>query len=398
MADLADVANAVNAVVTSAIYPNGTSSPPIAGDTAVIYNGWPLPTDLENMVTSFHAQVVTARTITSIYPRPGVFRNTSRYFPGWQEVSRPTATLTASIDTTSGVFITIAGSPPGATGPVQNVGAIVQYGGIKSAFVYQTTAADTLDSIAANLADLINVATPASVAGAVISVQAATTLTVRIGVIGVIGSEQRRQSVRIDINIWAPSPALRDLIAGPVREAFAQFDYLTLADGFAARCQAAADHWLDDPEKAGLYRRLLSFEVDYPTTLEVGAAEIIVFEVTGIAPYTLVYGGPAVLPTPPPPGPTPGPEPLPFYPPIPVPATAAAGSEALFELEELTVFSLPNGSATPQYITVVDNLGLASPTNPITINLTLRVGSVFVFTEPGMAVRFAWSGAYWIPT
>ena len=249
------------------------------------------------------------------------------------------------------------------------------------------------NSIAANLADLINVATPASVAGAVISVQAASSLTVRIGVIGVIGSEQRRQSVRIDINIWAPSPALRDLIAAPVRETFAQFDYLTLADGYAARCQAAADHWLDDPEKAGLYRRLLSFEVDYPTTLEVGAAEIIVFEVTGIAPYPLVYGGPAVLPTPPSPGPTPGPEPLPFYPPVPVPATAAAGIE-LVELGSQNPYLLANGTTVGQTVLIIDNLGLASIANPLTINGNFNIGgsslASLVMMQTGQGVLAVW--------
>ncbi len=275
MADLADVVSALAVSATAAVYPSGTSNPPVAGGAVTIFHGWPTPNDLDLVVKNFNAAPSVPRTIVSIYPRPGMYRNTSRNPSKWRELSRPTKTITAGI---AGNAVTIGGAAPGLSGPAQNVGLIIGYGRTKRDFVYQTLTSDTLSTIATALAALVNAATPASAAGAVITIPNAWSIATRVGITGVAVRELRRQEETVDVNIWAPSPGLRDQIAGPIRTAFAKFDFLTLADGFAARVRAAGDNWMDDPEKVGLYRRLLSFEVDYPTTESMPAAEIIVFE------------------------------------------------------------------------------------------------------------------------
>lgn len=287
MADISDVTSEVANQVTLAVYPNGTSQPPVAGDQITILQGWPLDTDLDHMVASFNAAVSpVVAALISIYPRPGMYRNTSRYPSNWQEVSRPTHTITL---TASDVTVTVGGTAPGSSGPIQNLGLIIGFGSQTQSFVYQTQASDTLASIAAALAALVNAETPASAVGPVITIPAATSITARIGIIGTVARELRRQIERIDISIWCPSPPLRDQIGAPIRTAFAKFDYLTLADGFAARSRAGDDHWLDDPEKAGLYRRCMGFDIDYPTTETMTGTEIIVFQnstIQGFSPGT----------------------------------------------------------------------------------------------------------------
>ncbi len=273
MADLSDVTGEVANQVTLAVYPNGPSQPPIAGNKLSIMQGWPLDTDLDQMVQAFNVSPPVAGPLISIYPRPGMYRNTSRYPSKWQDLSRPAKTVTATV---SDITVTIGGTPGGTN--TQNVALIVGFGSAKQAFVYQTQTANTLNDIATNLAALVNLQTPATAVGSVITIPAAWSLTARVGIIGISTRELRRQVERIDINVWCPSPALRDQIAKPIRQAFAGFDYLTLADGFAARCRAADDHWLDDPEKVGLYRRCMGFDIDYPTTEAKPSAEIVVFQ------------------------------------------------------------------------------------------------------------------------
>lgn len=282
MADLSDVVNALNAVVTTAVYPSGLPPAlPVAGDTAQVFNGWPLPADLQALIDDYHRQVRIARTIVSIYPRTGMFKNTSRWPSIWQEIGRSSASITASIDST-GTIVTFGGNPP--VDNTQNIAIVGLINGIQQVFSYQTVPSDTVNSIAAALTKRINAGSEFPQAwnfGPVIQFASASELVVRIGVFGVVGREQRRQEERIDINVWTASPELRDQVGVPVREAFAQYDFLTLPDGFGARIRCAGDHWLDDPEKIGLYRRMLSFDVDYATTQLAGAAEIIVFQAVG---------------------------------------------------------------------------------------------------------------------
>jgi hypothetical protein len=278
MADLADVTSEIANRVTAAVYPNGVPpQPPIAGNAVTVMQGWPLPEDLDAIVVDQFAATVVARILVSIFPRPGMYRNTSRYPTKWLDQTRPAKTLTS---VAAGVTVTIGGAAPGVGGPVQNIALIVGFGGGRRSFVYTTLAGDTITTIAAALASLVNAATPASSVGPVITIAAAFSITARVGIIGTVARELRRQVERVDINIWAPSPTLRDQIAAPVRTALANLDWLTMADNFAARIRACDDHWLDDPEKAGLFRRLLGYDIEYPTTESKAASEIIVFQST----------------------------------------------------------------------------------------------------------------------
>lgn len=286
MADISDVTALLASEVTAIVYPTGTSNPPVGGSAIAVMEGWPLPDDIDQMVAQYRAGVT--QSLISIYPR-GMFHNTSRYPTKWIEVSRPTKTITGAIDP-SGTEVTLAGTVT----PDQNVGLIVGYGNTHQAFVYTTSSSDTLQAVAAALAALVNAATPAISAGPVITIPAAYSMTFRVGVIGTIGRELRRQCERFDIHVWVPAPALRGTIGAPIRTAFGKVDFLTFSDGFAGRIQAGDDHWLDDPEKAGLWRRVMGFDIDYPTTESMPASEIIVFEASQAGGQTALGTAPVV--------------------------------------------------------------------------------------------------------
>ncbi|HZT90282.1 MAG TPA: hypothetical protein VFA12_20245 [Stellaceae bacterium] len=281
MADLVDVCNALKSIALTALgIPSGGGLSTVVPNTLIaIGNGWPTEATLNGIAASYSA--ANPQALISIYPVPNGFRNLTRNPAKWQELSRPTATLTITV---AGDTLTIGGAAPGANGAVQNVAAIVGFGTAYQGFVYQTTPSDTLNTIAASLAALINAATPASAVGEVITIPAAFSIIGRIGVTGTAIREISRQAQMVDLHVWTPTPALRDQIGIPLRQALsAQFtagciEWVTLADGSGMRITMGADHWLDDPEKANLYRRIIGVECDYATTQTIAAAEIIVME------------------------------------------------------------------------------------------------------------------------
>jgi hypothetical protein len=287
MADIADVVAALATLATTSLYPNGTSGPPAAGSMVTIEQGWPLPGDLDALVVDFTASPSLARAIVSVYPRPGSYRNTSRYPARWQEQSRPAKTLTAAV---AGNQVTLGGAIAAGC----NIALIVGFGSGHQAFVYRTLTGDTLASAAASLAALVNAMTPASATGAAVTIPAAFAITARIGVDGTAIAELRRQVQTVDLHIWTPSPGLRDQLGAPLRVALAQNEFTVMPDLTAAQLWVAGDHWLDDPEKAGLYRRLIMVEAEYATTAVMSAAEIIVEEAQTEAGKTALGTAPQV--------------------------------------------------------------------------------------------------------
>jgi len=247
-----------------------------APGNAMVMAGWPLPSDLDKMVTAYNGGEVstTTKPIVSIYPRPNSTRKTSRYFSKWQELSRPSKTVTLTVD---GNQVSVGGAAPGGSGAVQNLVLVVEFGSGTQAFNYQTASGDSLATIATNLAAVVNAVTPASASGEVITVTDAASIVARVGVIGTVVREKRRQSEVFDIHVWVPSPGFRKTVGAPIRDAFSDIDQLTLVDGFAARVRCCGDEWLDDPDKAGIWRRCIAFDVDYPTTETAAAAEILTF-------------------------------------------------------------------------------------------------------------------------
>ena len=272
MADITDVYNALTSVIQSVLYPSGAPSPnepsPVTETVCRYYPGWPQKAQLDEDIAAGIVNV-------SVFNAPG-YRNTTRYPWKWQRTAAPTITLTATVDPT-GTEITIGGT----VSTPQNVAAII--GG--AAFVYQVKSSDTLDSIAAGLAALIAAGGyDASAAGAVITVEDAPPVTAEIGGVSTVSMETMREERRFQIDVWAPTPALRDAASKPVKAAIAALHFLPLADGSNARIVTAGDMMADETAKQLIYRRTLLYQVEFATTQQQQVPQV-------VAAGTTVQGG-----------------------------------------------------------------------------------------------------------
>lgn len=256
MADVSDIESVLVSTITQALYPNGTGNPSVAGADCKIYRGWPIPANL-------NADLSAGKINVSVFPQD-VEQRTTRYPRTYQELTTPTVTLTL---TASGTTITTGGTP--AT-PL-NAAALVN----GKAYVYAVQNGDTLDAIATGLAALINADTPASSSGAVITIPAAKQLVARVGGVGTVIRETKRQKRGFQITFWCPTPALRDTVVPPVDKALADIDFLTLPDGTAGWLRYERSPISDRIERAALYRRDLIYSVEYGTTDTADAPQIV---------------------------------------------------------------------------------------------------------------------------
>jgi hypothetical protein len=264
LSDVSDVENVLVSTIAQIVYPNGTASPSIVNTDCRIYRGWPIPANLD-------ADLNAGRINISVYPQPTEQR-TTRHPRDWQPlpVTPPTLTLTAA-----GTTITVGGTP---STPV-NAAALVNGKG----YVYAVQPGDVLATIATGLAALINADTPASSSGPVITVPGAHQIAARVGTVGTLIRETKRQKRSFQITCWSPTPALRDAIVPPIDQALADIDYLSLADGTGGRLLYERSIVSDRVERAGLYRRDLIYSVEYGTTDIQSATQIVteLFNITG---------------------------------------------------------------------------------------------------------------------
>ena len=258
MASVTDVLNALVAVFAQTMYPNGTASLlSAAGVQLKIYGGWPNSATLD-------ADLAAGTCHISAWPRPEE-TNTTRFPKDWTQVSLATKTVTATI---AGNTLTIGGT----VSTPQNVMVLCN----NKPYVYAVQATDTLNSIATGLAALVNVGVPGtSSTGSVITFPTNAVLEVaRIGVSGVLIRETRRQAKRFQITVWADSPTNRDAVANPIDVALSDIEFLTLADGFAARLIYFGQFETDDVQKQLLYRRDFLYTIEYATIETTGATSI----------------------------------------------------------------------------------------------------------------------------
>lgn len=252
MADLIDVENALVALISQTLYPNGTALPSVAGLPVKVYAGWPTSNQLDADLRAGTANI-------SVYPG-GSERNTTRYPKTWQTLAVNVPTLTLTI---SGQTVTVGGAMPSPFF-AHNFALLV---GRKN-YAYALQATDTLTSIATALAALLAVDYPgATSAGAVITLPVSAHVTAaKVGVTGTSIREIRRQERVFQITAWCDTPAHRDAVVQPVDIALAATEFLTLADGTAARLIYKGSPVTDATQKAKLYRRDLLYTVEYATT------------------------------------------------------------------------------------------------------------------------------------
>lgn len=270
MADQSDVEIGLKTIVDAVLYPTGQSGNPpltIAGAPCRIERGWPDQTRLD-------ADLRAGIFNVTIYPRPNMERNTSRYQSSEQVISINPTTYTL---TGAGQTVTVGGAAPGAF-YAQNICVVVN----QWPYIVAASPGETAAQVAAALQALISVDFPAaSVVGAVITLPAGARIgALSVGATGLVLSEVGRQEKQFQICFWCPSPDLRDLAVKSVDAALRSYQFITLADGSRGRLTYHGTNSFDGPQKELLYRRDLFYSVEWATTLASTAVQILSFGYT----------------------------------------------------------------------------------------------------------------------
>ena len=283
MADLADIENAMKALIVGWCYPNGTSQPSaIKGALPVrVVRGWPNANDLK---ASFHPETLDPpqpgrpkSAFISIYAAPGSERQTTRYPREWQTLTNAAPTITATL---AAGTITLGGT---VTTP--QLVAVLAYG---RPFVYAVQQADTLATIAAALTTMISASGQATSNGAVLTVPSPK-LGCSVGGFGTMWRELRRQERLIMVTVWCATPEQRDAVAGLVDNYFAGagsdngLEFINLPDGSMARLQYARTMPTDVDQLSGSFRRDLIYSLEYATTETASVAQVVAFDVVATA-------------------------------------------------------------------------------------------------------------------
>jgi hypothetical protein len=249
MADQSDVETALVNLAASAIYPLGTTAASVTGAVCRLYRGWPTNAALENDLAAGICHV-------SIIGLPATQTGVAQFPSSWEIPAPLLPALSAMVD---GDTVTFAGEA-----------AIGQLAGILAddeAFAYRTRAGDNPASVAASLAALITPLRITTVSGASVTVPGAARLIGRVVADQTALMQTRRQRGEFRMTCWCADPGSRDATAAAIDAGCAQTPFLSLADGTVGRLIYVRDAVTDDLSTLPLYRRELTYSVEYPTTL-----------------------------------------------------------------------------------------------------------------------------------
>lgn len=262
MADTSDVEACLVSAIAAAVYPNGTGAASALLNAAPckVFRGWPVDANLRDDLAAGIASV-------SVYPRNGVERNRTAYPREPVKASAATKTITVAV---SGARITIGGT----VSTPQTILILANHVAVH----YAVQPADTLTSVATGVATALAGPFPGTTnVGAVVTVAGQPgELTVRVVTTTSQATEIRRVDKQYQISLWAPTPELRDSLAGVVDPALTRPIFLLLPDGGHGWVRYDSTLLFDTAEEEGLYRRDLFYAVEYAmldltTDYEVGA-------------------------------------------------------------------------------------------------------------------------------
>lgn len=262
MADLSDVTAYLETATTAAVYPNGTSQPSIAAMDVRIFEGWPLPDQLDrDMAGTMLAgtpPIVTPRTNgplsnVSIFPMAGMNSSTYQIQDATYVISQPVYGLAVSI---VGQVITVTGTP--GTGEYLSIIADRSFAysrsGISAAAIIASLAAD----IAVNYPGVSSTSTT-------LTIPFSFALVVRQGGIGVLGKAIHRQKQSVMVSVWSPNHRARTLLAKAIDVALKKQIRIVLPDTSQMILCYNRTNFNDDKQMASIYRRDIIYDAEYAT-------------------------------------------------------------------------------------------------------------------------------------
>jgi hypothetical protein len=254
MADIADVLNALAALVAAALYPDGAfdaQAHPLAstaGPIVKIMRGTPFAKQLDE---DLRAGIVNV----TVNERSDLGRTTTRFLLDWSTTSIQPSTLKATIAQNS---VTFTGSVTTGQGIMLLVDG--------QPYAYQCQVGDTLSSVASALVGLISLDKPVASQAEVLSIPNARKITIREVTTGTSIRPVRQQTAALMVKVYAPSFSIRDAVGGAVDAVLATITRLALEDGSVAMLRYSGTSYDDRPQKALTFTRTLLYQAEYSTT------------------------------------------------------------------------------------------------------------------------------------
>jgi hypothetical protein len=229
------------------LYPNGTSDASIPGTDCRVYRGWPNSAALDADLTAGAIHV-------TIFPGGGTDRTTTRYPERWHGVPA-CPRLNGAV---SGTSVTFTGNAE-----VGQVAGILVDG---HSYAYRTRIGDTPSSVAANLATMIRNHSIVHLSNNSLTVAGGGMVLARVVADAPAQIELRRQEQAFRITCWCPTPAVRDTTASTIDLSLSSLRFISMRDGTKGRLLFVSSAAFDQSQNARLYRRDLTYSVEYPTT------------------------------------------------------------------------------------------------------------------------------------
>lgn len=284
MADISDVSTVLLGVAGAALYPvpptaaDGIANS-IAGIPARLYEGWPLPSQLDADLKGIDKDGIAYKVDgagqpvplmhVSVYPEATIAASASV-----AQVSEPAFVIEPAVH---GVTATVSGD--GQTVTLSGTPTATEYVSLNvdGRFIYSRLGTTTDVIIAALLADIVADFPAATASGHSLTIPNAIDITVRIGAAGLMGRILHRQRQRVKVSVWAPDHAVRTKAAEAIDVAMKQNMRLALPDTSQAiltyESTFLTDHW----ETVGVYRRDLIYSVEFATIEKFTAYEVTAF-------------------------------------------------------------------------------------------------------------------------
>lgn len=248
MADESDVEAALVNVVSAALYPYGTGEASVPGPDCRIYRGWPNSAALD-------ADLAAGKVNVTVFPGSGTGRTTTRFMEQWLGTpAQPSLTVMVA-----GSLVTFGGSA--------NVGQIAGILVDGASYVYRTQTGDTPALVAANLASMARARFIVLLSQSALTIAGAGNLLARVVADAPAQQEIRRQEHDFRVTCWCPTPAARDVTATAIDQALSKIRFIMLADGTSARLMYMGTAVFDQSQNSSLYRRDLTYNVEYATIL-----------------------------------------------------------------------------------------------------------------------------------
>jgi hypothetical protein len=262
LADLSDVTAYLYGVSSNAVYPDGIGQPSAAAMDCRIFEGWPIPEQLDQDLAGTMLAGSPPREVPrpggpvasiSVYPMPGTGVAVPQILDETYVIVRPVFGLTLSA---SGNTVTLAGQPAAGeyiTLVCDDLHVYSQTGSTAAALLSALATAAQADYPA-------TAATPTT-----LTVPVGRKLIVRQGAAGMLGKVTHRQRHSIMVTVWAPTHAVRAALASAIDVAIKKNIRITLPDTSQALVIYSRTNTSDEQQSSTIYRRDLIYDVEYAT-------------------------------------------------------------------------------------------------------------------------------------